>query len=376
MTLQTATFLIALATAILLTPIMRLVALRLRFIDEPNHRKLHLRPTPLLGGMAIYLAVLAGFLPSLSHVPTRQAMALFASGTFILLVGLFDDRLSLSARVKLWGAIPFAGLILVLGGIRVTAFPLSPMLRGFPELSLFVSVVLTVLWLVVVTAAFSILDHMDGLCSGVTAIAAFFFLLFALGEGQLLVGILSAALMGANLGFLRWNFRRPASIFMGDTGALFIGVMMSALAILVRFMETTTWTSWMTPLLVLGVAFFDTALVVISRLRRGIAPSSSPGKDHAAHRLANLGLGQSKAVLVLYGAGIVLGIIALVIVRLSLFPAYVLGASVLLVGLVSIVGLESVTYERQESTPELSLKTLPAKGSSGQTPSPRAYRSV
>lgn len=347
MSLQTATFLTALATAVVLTPIMRAVAVRLHFVDKPNKRKLHLRPTPLLGGLAIYLAVFIGFVPSLPHLPTRQAVGLLGSATFILLIGLLDDRLAIPAKAKLWAAIPFAGLILTLGGIRVTAWPLSPFLREEPQLAIVISAILTILWVVVVTAAISILDHMDGLCSGISAIAAFFFLLFAVGEGQVFVGILAAALIGANLGFLRWNFG-PASIFMGDTGSLFLGVMMAALGIEVRFTETTTWTSWMIPILVLGVPLFDITLVVVSRLRRGLPPSSSPGKDHAAHRLANLGLGHAGAVFSLYAAGLLLGIAALLIVHLAILSAYILFACIILAAVVGIAVLERAPYDRQE----------------------------
>ena len=145
-------------------------------------------------------------------------VAVVAGATFLLLVGIVDDYVSLNSRLKLIVAIPFAGLILAVGGFRITAFPLSNWLAGWPEAALIVSFLLTILWVVVVTTAFTILDHMDGLCAGLAAVASAFFLFFAIVEGQFLVGILAAAMLGANLGFLKWNFK-PASIFMGDGGA-------------------------------------------------------------------------------------------------------------------------------------------------------------
>ncbi len=168
------------------------------------------------------------------------------------------------------------------------------------------SYLFTILWVVSITSAFSILDHMDGLCAGVAVMASCFFLLFALTEQLLLVGILSAAMLGANLGFLTWNFK-PASIFMGDSGALFVGLMMSALGIMLRFDDVTTYNSWMIPVLILAIPIFDAFLVVISRLRRGLVPSRSPGKDHTAHRLVALGMSEARAVLLLYVVGLLLG---------------------------------------------------------------------
>src|SRR5207245_2059452 len=152
------------------------------------------------------------------------------------------------------------------------------------------------------TAAFSILDHMDGLVSGVAAIASFFFALLAIMNGQVLVASLGAAVLGASLGFLRWNFK-PAKIFMGDGGAMFLGFMVATLGLKLRLTETPQSIAWMVPAMVLAVPVFDTMLVIISRSRRGLLPFASPGKDHTAHRLANLGLGQRGAVLVIYGVG-------------------------------------------------------------------------
>jgi len=205
------------------------------------------------------------------------------------------------------GVMPMAALILALSGIRIASWPFSSYLPEAAQGPF--SLTVTVFWVVGVTAAFSILDHMDGLCAGVAAIASAFFLLFGLLQDDVLVSSLAAAVLGGTLGFLKWNFK-PARIFMGDGGAMFLGFMLATLGL-----KTTSGAqgyNWIVPVLVLGVPIFDTALIIVSRLRRGLLPFSSPGKDHTAHRLADLGLGQKKAVLSLYIVGWAFGLIALV----------------------------------------------------------------
>ena len=174
-----------------------------------------------------------------------------------------------------------------------------------------------------ITAAYNIFDHMDGLASGVTAIASLFFTLLAVRDGQVLVATFGAALLGGSLGFLIWNFN-PAKIFMGDGGAMFLGFMVATLGLKLRLHNVPESTSWMIPVLLLIVPIFDTTLVSISRTRRGLIPFASPGKDHTAHRLANVGLGQRGAVLTLYAVGAVSGLLALLVCGSPVVFAYVL----------------------------------------------------
>ncbi len=173
-----------------------------------------------------------------------------------------------------------------------------------------------------------------------------FFLLFAELNGQYLVSVLAAALVGAAAGFLYYNFH-PARIFMGDGGALFIGFMLATLGIKGRFPALPEAKSWMIPVLILGVPIFDTSLVTISRIRRGLVPFTSPGKDHLSHRLANLGLSQSHVALLHYGLGIALGLLALFVTRLSTVYAYALAGLLACIGLVGIVWLERLPFQEQ-----------------------------
>ena len=291
-----------------LTPLAAMLAVRLEMLDQPCPRKLHSRPTPVLGGLAIYVAFLLSIGLFLPGAFWREAAAVLAGATLLLLTGILDDLGRLHPQVKLMGIMPLAALILALSGIRIASWPFSSYLPESAHGPL--SLIVTVFWVVGVTAAFSILDHMDGLCAGVAAMASAFFLLFGFLQDDVLVSSLAAAILGGALGFLKWNFK-PARIFMGDGGAMFLGFMLATLGL-----KTTSGGqgyNWVVPVFVLGVPIFDTALIIISRLRRGLLPFSSPGKDHTAHRLADLGLGQRKAVLSLYIVGWAFGLIALVL---------------------------------------------------------------
>jgi UDP-GlcNAc:undecaprenyl-phosphate GlcNAc-1-phosphate transferase len=162
---------------------------------------------------------------------------------------------------------------------------------------------------------------------------------------------LGAAVLGASLGFLRWNFN-PAKIFMGDGGAMFLGFMMATLGLKLRLSQLPETVSWVVPVLVLLVPIFDTTLISISRTRRGLIPFASPGKDHAAHRLANTGLGQRGAVLSLYGVGIASGLLALVVRDLSAKSSLILALVVALAALAAVAVFERLPYEPQEMSRE------------------------
>ncbi|MDP2727078.1 MAG: MraY family glycosyltransferase, partial [Dehalococcoidia bacterium] len=203
---------------------------------------------------------------------------------------------------------------------------------------------ITVLWTLAITNSLNLLDNMDGLSGGVAAVAAAFFLVLALLNGQFLVASLSAALLGACLGFLRYNFN-PASIFMGDAGSLFLGFILAALGIRLRFPGQLTIVTWMVPVFVLGVPLFDTTLVVVSRLRRGLNPLTSPGRDHLSHRLVSLGLSQRHAVFLIYLVCFVLGLISVVLAYASLLAALYITGVVGLGALAALVVLERVNYE-------------------------------
>jgi UDP-GlcNAc:undecaprenyl-phosphate GlcNAc-1-phosphate transferase len=198
-------------------------------------------------------------------------------------------------------------------------------------------------WVVVITNSMNLLDNMDGLSGGVGAAASTFFLLLAAVNDQYLVGALSAALLGACLGFLVYNFN-PASIFMGDAGSLFLGFVLAAVAIKLRFPEGVNIVTWMVPVLILGLPLFDTTMVIISRLRRHLNPLTTPGKDHVSHRIVAMGYTSREAVLICYLACAVLGVIALFITQANIIEGYIVGGLVALAGLLVLVRMERIDF--------------------------------
>ena len=319
----------ALLFAVSATPGARWLALKLGIIDQPASRKVHVTPIPRFGGVAMYGAVVIALLVFRGRYRFDQLASILLGATWVSFLGVWDDRWGMRPLLKLAGQI-LAALILIATGVQVQ------FLR-FEVLNWLV----TAIWVVGLTNAFNFLDNMDGLSGGIAAIASAFFLLMAVQNGQYLVGGLSAALLGASVGFLVYNFN-PASIFMGDTGSLFLGFMLASLGIKLRFPGNIDSITWMVPVIVLGVPIFDMALVVFSRIRRGLHPVT-PGKDHTSHRLVRMGFTQREAVMLLYLMGGMLGMVAVFVTQADWFEAYLLGSAVFLGAVWGIWRLERVT---------------------------------
>lgn len=323
--------LVALTFSILATPLARWAALRVGVVAIPRARDIHGVPVPMLGGAAIYAAFVLALLAFGSQAYIRELVAILLGATLISLFGLVDDRWGLGAGAKIFGQL-LAGVVLLLGGTQIQLFA-QPALNW----------ALTVLWVVGITNALNLLDNMDGLSGGVATIAAAFFLLLAsMNEPrQVLVGAMAAALIGACLGFLRYNLN-PATIFMGDTGALFIGFVLAALAIKLRFPSNTPLVTWMVPVCVLALPIFDTSLVFFSRLRRGLNPLTTPGKDHLSHRLHALGLTRREAVLCCYLLTGACGLVGVYLTQARPLEAYLVAGALAVVGVAGIWWLERV----------------------------------
>jgi UDP-GlcNAc:undecaprenyl-phosphate/decaprenyl-phosphate GlcNAc-1-phosphate transferase len=345
MTTGLLTFAIALVTSLAITFPVRQFAVRVGMMDRPGSRKIHLQPIPLLGGIAIYAAILVAFFISYRGQAFSQILGILAGATLLLLVGTLDDRGLLHHQLKLFIAMPFAGLIVLASGIRTQFFSIT--LPG-PLGSLADSAV-TVFWITGITAAFSILDYMDGVCAGIAAIASLFLgILAVLNSRESLPITLAAAIFGAALGFLKWNFT-PAKIFMGDGGAMLLGFLIAALALTVHVSAVSPSAARLAPILVLGVPIFDTSLVSFSRLRRGLLPFASPGKDHTGHRLAT-GLGTRASVLIMYAMAVACGSLAILCTRLNSPWLSIFAATILLAFAGAVVLLESLPFERQGSS--------------------------
>jgi len=340
-------FLIALSASLVLTVPVRALAIRVGMVDLPGPRKVHLKPIPLLGGLAIYGAVILAILLAFDGAARAQSFGIVTGATLVAIVGFLDDRGLLHHQIKLFLGMPLAAAILLASGVRANVFTV---LAG-NGIGYWLDAGLTILWVVGITASFSILDHMDGLCTGVAAMASAFFAVLAYLNGQTVVTMLAAATLGAATGFLRWNFK-PAKIFMGDGGAMFLGFLMATLGLKLRVEHSTNLAGWLAPVLILSATIFDTTLVTISRSRRGLLPFATPGKDHSAHRLANLGLGQRGAVLVMYLAGALGGSAGVLVTYLSTRKAALVAAALVMLIVAAIVWLERAPYERQKNSTE------------------------
>src|SRR5215213_5532020 len=321
--------LIAVGTSLAGTFLARSAALRFHWLDHPSHRKGHANPIPLLGGIAMYMAFLASILLTNSQIVLQEGVTVLIGATLLLVVGVIDDRRGLVPLTKLL-AQASAAVLLVIGGAGIEFLPFA-----------WLNLAATILWVVAICNAMNLLDNMDGLSAGVAAIACAFFTLLALWQGQIWVSIVAAVLMGATLGFLRYNWN-PATIFMGDAGSLLLGFLLAVLAIKVRFPETDPRRTWPIPILILAVPIFDTTLVTISRLRRGI-PITSGGRDHVSHRLVRLGLSVRQAVGAIYLVAAFCGAAAIAVLLLPSLPyVYALVVLIGIAGLVALLRLEQV----------------------------------
>lgn len=317
----------AFVLAIGATPLARRLALHTGMVDQPNARKVHKSPIPLLGGVAMYGAFVIALFLFADRFYVSQIISIIVGATWVSFLGVWDDRVHLRPSVKLIGQI-FGALILVASGITVEVFD-NPIL----------DTAVTLFWIIGITNAMNLLDNMDGLSGGVAAVAAAFFMLLSAENGQFLVGSLSAALLGVAIGFLIYNFN-PALIFMGDSGSLFIGFMLSAVGIKLRFPDHPLASTWFIPILVLGLPIFDTTLVFVSRIRRRVNPMTHAGMDHISHRLVARGMTVREAVLSLYLVSGVFGVIAMFCAQGNVLASYLALAIVLTAGLAGLYEFE------------------------------------
>lgn len=309
-------FLAAAATSFVATPIVRLLSLRLRWIDRPSDRKVHPRPTPTVGGLAIFLGVAVGigvshllpFLAGLHEISSDPDAALLAA-LVIVVVGLLDDTHEVSPLGKLAGQVLAAGLLVLLG-VQLLYFYVPGL--GTVVLDPSLGVPLTVLWVVAMVNAVNLIDGLDGLAAGMVAIGAVaFFVYMYWGPGPngepTTAALLSAVAAGAAVGFLPWNFH-PAKIFMGDSGAMLLGLVMAVATISGVGRNAYGPTGGdlaaiaipvAVPLLVLAVPILDVLLAIVRRVRRGKGILHAD-KEHIHHRLMDIGHSHRQAVLLMY----------------------------------------------------------------------------
>ncbi|OEU76542.1 MAG: hypothetical protein BA864_01725 [Desulfuromonadales bacterium C00003093] len=289
------TFLIALFSSLIMVPFLRRWAFEHGRVDIPDDRKIHENPTPRLGGVAIFLSLL---LSCLTFVPMTEAVrGLLIGGLIIFVTGLIDDLVGLSAKRKFVGEIIACLATIGFGQIYLTNLG---NLFGFGDIILpvWLGILFTVFAVVGVINAINLIDGLDGLAGGVSMIAIGTFLVIGVLDQNVTAVLLCAALAGAILGFLKYNFY-PARIFMGDVGSLTVGFMLGFLAI--HLTQTSGATiSPMVPVLVLGLPLLDTIKVMLRRIRKHLSPFA-PDNTHVHHKFLNLGFEHRFTVLVIYG---------------------------------------------------------------------------
>jgi len=305
--------LFSLIGVLICTPLVMRLARRLDWVDYPRADRWHGQPTALMGGIAIYVAATLGVF---SVLPIQDVWALWAGATLMFVVGAVDDLADVQPAAKLASQVAATGLLLYAG----YAFG--------GHWSLWIALPLTLLWVIGITNAVNLLDNMDGLAAGIAGISALVMAVFAGLTGSATTVALGGALGGAALGFLAFNFK-PARIFMGDCGSLFLGFSVAALALIIQQQAEGVGqvAVGLVPLAVLAVPILDTTLVTFVRKLAG-RPVSQGGRDHTSHRLVFLGLSEKHAVLMLYGLSLVAGVLSLVVIFVDVMLFYALSVFV------------------------------------------------
>lgn len=306
-------FLLAALVSYVLTPYIKTLAFKIGAIDKPDNRKVHKKIMPRLGGLAIYIAFMAGVISSLEL--TWDIVGILLGGTIIVIVGILDDKYQLPAKVKLLGQI-VAACVLVLFDIRIEW--VNNPFGGYFYLDTLISVPLTIFWVISFTNVVNLIDGLDGLAAGVSAIASMTVILVAAQMGYYHIAIMTAALAGGIIGFIRYNFN-PATIFMGDTGSMFIGYMLAAVSVY-GAVKTAATIALIVPAIALGLPIMDTAFAIMRRYNNG-RPIFQPDKGHLHHRLLAMGMNQKQAVLLMYAISAALGIAAVLWAEMDGFYA-------------------------------------------------------
>lgn len=315
------TFTLAFLLSLYGVPLARRAALKYGIVDSPDGRLKHQHaPVPYLGGLAIYLAFLVSL--ALTFEFRQDVLGIVLAGTLVVMLGLIDDFGVLSPGTKLLGQL-LAVFVLIKSGIRVE-------IAALPD---WLALVLTVIWMLGIINAFNLLDIMDGLAAGVGLVSAAFLLVVALLNGDQTLAFMLTALAGSLLGFLRYNFH-PATIYMGDTGAMFLGLMLGAMSMIGQYNGGHQW-SLLSPVFILGVPLYDTLFVIYIRILRGL-PVFLGSPDHMALRLRHWGMTVPQVVILSYLATAATGVIGLAVMAVSEATA------LLLVG-VTVAGMGTAT---------------------------------
>lgn len=311
--------------SLVITPFVKKLAVKIGAVDRPNYRKVHKKLMPRLGGLAIYASFMIGMFVFTPDTPATWSIMIGA--TIITIVGVLDDLYELSAKLKMLGQI-VAAVITVMGGTHIDFITLpSGHMINFGYLA----IPLTILWIVGITNAINLIDGLDGLAAGVSSIALLTISGMAIFMGNTAIALLGLIVLGSTLGFLFYNFH-PAKIFMGDTGALFLGYMISVLSVMGLF-KNVALISLIVPIIILGVPILDTLFAIVRRYINK-QPLSAPDKSHLHHCILRLGFTHRQTVILIYTLSSIFSVAAIIFTRATMW-----GSMILLVGLLIIIEL-------------------------------------
>ena len=341
-------FIVSFAFTFATTPLVRRFAFKIGAIDIPkDNRRMHKKPTPRIGGLAIIFGFTVATLCFAQ--PSRQLYGTLAGAAIIAVMGVIDDCKNLPAKLKFVIQIIAALVVVFAGDIKIDVFTNPNFLSDNPYWVLpeWLSVTLTVIWIVFITNAVNFIDGLDGLAAGVSAIMSISLVFISIRVGEYSIAILGIALMGSCFGFLPFNFN-PAKIFMGDTGSTFLGFMLATLSIQGVF-KSYAVISFAVPLLILGLPLFDALFAMIRRILRGQSPMTAD-RGHLHHRLVDMGFSQKQTVFILYAISGVLGITAVLLAESGVLRALLLVICVLILLLIgSMLGKNSYVHQRQDN---------------------------
>lgn len=341
-------FIVSFAFTFATTPLVRRFAFKIGAIDIPkDNRRMHKKPTPRIGGLAIIFGFTVATLCFAQ--PSRQLYGTLAGAAIIAVMGVIDDCKNLPAKLKFVIQIIAALVVVFAGDIKIDVFTNPNFLSDNPYWVLpeWLSVTLTVIWIVFITNAVNFIDGLDGLAAGVSAIMSISLVFISIRVGEYSIAILGIALMGSCFGFLPFNFN-PAKIFMGDTGSTFLGFMLATLSIQGVF-KSYAVISFAVPLLILGLPLFDALFVMIRRILRGQSPMTAD-RGHLHHRLVDMGFSQKQTVFILYAISGVLGITAVLLAESGVLRALLLVICVLILLLIgSMLGKNSYVHQHQDN---------------------------
>lgn len=340
---------------LILTPIVIKLCRKYNIVDIPkDSRRVHSKPMPRIGGVAIVTSMLIGFLiyylltkdiPSIAL--NEKFLGYIIGGLIIATMGLIDDLVNLRARYKFFFQLA-AGLVVYYFGIRITGIKIPFIYPDMIDFAWWIDLPLTLLWIIGVTNAINLIDGLDGLAAGITAISATSLLIIFIATSTSLEAIIiSAVLVGAVLGFLPYNFN-PAKTFMGDVSANFLGFTMAVVSIL-GFAKGYTMIAIIAPVLVLGIPIFDTVFAMVRRFLKG-QPMLKPDGGHIHHRLIKRGFSQRQAVILLYTITTLLCMLAVLLVAEDFWKLILL---ILAFICFSIFGIVTTIHRKNKKTEEI-----------------------